>query len=96
LANSLSRSTPYLEPHSTSIKGEDYIQGGDDRFYNNIFVKTNKKLIYSKETKSGYGTEVYDKLSGIAPIIATNNLFLNGARPSTSIQGETVNENFDP
>lgn len=34
----LKRSTPYHHPHSTKIKGFSVILGGDDRFYNNIFI----------------------------------------------------------
>ncbi|RCW61891.1 right-handed parallel beta-helix repeat-containing protein [Halanaerobium sp. ST460_2HS_T2] len=34
----LKRSTPYHQPHSTKIKGFTVILGGDDRFYNNIFI----------------------------------------------------------
>ncbi|MGD7046336.1 right-handed parallel beta-helix repeat-containing protein [Jeotgalibacillus proteolyticus] len=34
----LNRSTPYHVPHSTEIKGFSVVHGGDDRYYNNIFV----------------------------------------------------------
>jgi hypothetical protein len=34
----LKRSTPYHQPHSTKIKGFTVILGGDDRFYNNLFI----------------------------------------------------------
>lgn len=32
------RATPYHLPHSTKIKGYAVVYGGDDRYYNNIFV----------------------------------------------------------
>ena len=32
------RSTPYHFPHSTQVAGTAVVYGGDDRFYNNIFV----------------------------------------------------------
>ena len=32
------RSTPYHLPHSTQVAGYSFVYGGDDRFYNNIFV----------------------------------------------------------
>jgi hypothetical protein len=32
------RSTPYHKPHSTALAGLNSIAGGDDRFYNNLFV----------------------------------------------------------
>lgn len=36
--NVLNRSTPYHMPHSTSVAGYACVYGGDDRFYQNIFV----------------------------------------------------------
>jgi hypothetical protein len=37
------RRTPYHKPHSTMIAGYERIFGGDNRFYNNIFVATGLK-----------------------------------------------------
>ncbi|MRH43573.1 DUF1565 domain-containing protein [Aquibacillus halophilus] len=34
----LNRSTPYHVPHSTEILGFAVVHGGDDRYYNNIFI----------------------------------------------------------
>lgn len=34
------RFTPYHYPHSTKIAGIMTTQGGDDRYYNNVFIKT--------------------------------------------------------
>lgn len=36
--NELNRSTPYHFPHTTAIMASSFIYGGDDRFYQNIFV----------------------------------------------------------
>ncbi|MCT2535992.1 right-handed parallel beta-helix repeat-containing protein [Aquibacillus koreensis] len=36
--NILNRSTPYHVPHSTKIAGFSVVHGGDDRYYNNIFI----------------------------------------------------------
>ncbi len=36
----LDRSTPYHLPHSTEMMGCSLVYGGDDRFYNNIFLNT--------------------------------------------------------
>ena len=38
----LDRSTPYHLPHSTEMMGCSLVYGGDDRFYNNIFLNTQK------------------------------------------------------
>jgi len=37
------RSTPYHFSHSTEIKGTAVVYGGDDRFYNNIFLGTEEE-----------------------------------------------------
>lgn len=38
LEEQLDRATPYHFAHSTEVKGYAFVYGGDDRFYNNIFV----------------------------------------------------------
>ena len=35
----LDRSTPYHYPHTTEVAGCAFVQGGDDRYYNNIFTQ---------------------------------------------------------
>ncbi|MFI3212313.1 MAG: right-handed parallel beta-helix repeat-containing protein, partial [Eubacteriales bacterium] len=52
----LDRSTPYYIPHSTRTKGYAFVHSGDDRYYNNIFVKKDAK----GDEYSFYGTEGYD------------------------------------
>jgi hypothetical protein len=37
--NELNRHTPYHVPHSTSIAGMMRFVGGDDRYYNNVFIR---------------------------------------------------------
>lgn len=44
----LNRSTPYHLPHSTKVAGFSLIYGGDDRFFNNIFI--------GEESSNGVGT----------------------------------------
>ena len=39
VANELNRHTPYHVPHSTAIAGMTNFTGGDDRYYNNIFLR---------------------------------------------------------
>src|SRR5690625_4765059 len=39
IGNELNRATPYHVPHSTAIAGMTHFTGGDDRFYNNIFLR---------------------------------------------------------
>lgn len=49
----LNRSTPYHLPHSTEVLGTVPVYGGDDRWYQNIFVG-------GMEEKRFYGTNEYD------------------------------------
>lgn len=49
----LNRSTPYHLPHSTDVLGTVPVYGGDDRWYQNIFVGGTEKDHY-------YGTNEYD------------------------------------
>ncbi len=37
--NELNRHTPYHVPHSTSVAGMARFTGGDDRYYNNVFLR---------------------------------------------------------
>lgn len=37
--NELNRHTPYHVPHSTSVAGMTRFTGGDDRYYNNVFLR---------------------------------------------------------
>ncbi|MFW6022888.1 MAG: right-handed parallel beta-helix repeat-containing protein [Halanaerobiaceae bacterium] len=59
----LNRSTPYHIPHSTKIAGFSVVHGGDDRFYNNIFIgRDSIKGIVSgdHDSRAGVGTAHYD------------------------------------
>ena len=49
----LNRSTQYHLPHSTEIKGFSLIYGGDDRFFNNIFIG-NKDIISGTAIYNGH------------------------------------------
>lgn len=59
----LNRSTPYHHPHSTRIKGFAVVHGGDDRYYNNVFVgdvKNPGMKAGKNNAKVGVGTAHYD------------------------------------
>jgi alpha-N-arabinofuranosidase len=53
------RSTPYHQPHATEIVDMPAIVGGDDRFYNNLFVKTQLLANYEKPMPSQFAGNVY-------------------------------------
>lgn len=57
------RSTPYHLNHSTEIMGTAVVYGGDDRFYQNIFVGTDEAEIPDKRHTWLCGTSAYDGYS---------------------------------
>ncbi len=76
------RWTPYHRPHSTALAGVTLTNGGDDRFYNNIFIgDASKPVVRNPEdlTMSGYGLWVYNARA--YPSMAAGNVYLNGALP---------------
>jgi alpha-N-arabinofuranosidase len=62
----LGRETPFHPPHSTKVAGLRNIQGGDDRFYNNLFIQP-------------AGLDGYDKAA--LPIQIEGNVYYKGAKP---------------
>ncbi|OHB65797.1 MAG: hypothetical protein A2V70_04130 [Planctomycetes bacterium RBG_13_63_9] len=77
----LNRSTPFHKPHSTEVAGLRNIVGGDDRFYNNIFVGFN-------------GLAEYD--AARLPVWMSGNVFLKGAKPSRHEEGPLLRQELDP
>jgi alpha-N-arabinofuranosidase len=82
----LRRETPYHPPHSTAVAGLAKTHGGDNRFYNNLFVGTGAapvaapKLDERHRRVSGHGLWVYDVREHAS--YTGGNVYLHGARPS--------------
>jgi len=78
------RSTPYHKAHSTALAGLNSIMGGDDRFYNNIFVGNGAAAAGGGEIDSnplrfgGYGLWVYNHRD--YPLQTGGNVYFAGAR----------------
>ena len=67
------RYTPYHWPHSTAIKGLSVIGGGDDRYFNNVFIPT-------EGNDNHHGLEVYNQSKfQFRPLVA-NNVYCNTAK----------------
>jgi hypothetical protein len=77
----LSRETPFHKAHSTAVAGLQKIEGGDDRFYNNIFAGSS-------------GLASYDK--AVRPMQMAGNVLLKGARGAKAEQNSLVLPEFDP
>ena len=80
------RDTPFHEPHSTVVAGLNAIPGGDDRFYNNVFIREVVPVVdahdwdaRNTERVVGYGLWVYDTRD--FPLQAAGNIYCLGARP---------------
>jgi alpha-N-arabinofuranosidase len=76
------RETPYHKAHSTEVAGLKNIQGGDNRFYNNVFVGHN-------------GLSPYDR-EGLMPVQMAGNVFVSGASACKHEQSPLVAAQFDP
>lgn len=81
-----SRETPYHPAHSTTVAGLVTIKGGDDRFYNNIFVgngqsvpDVNRPKGKNLEWISSFGLWGYDTRE--LPLQTGGNIYYHGAEP---------------
>jgi len=77
----LRRSTPFHKAHSTELAGLRNIQGGDDRFYNNLIIKPG-------------GLDGYDKAT--LPVQIEGNVYYNGAKPYFKEQNYLEKVEFNP
>lgn len=77
----LNRETPYHKAHSAELAGLLNIKGGDDRFYNNVFIDPSGLAAYNKAAR---------------PMYAEGNVYLNGATPCTSENNSVVRAASDP
>ena len=82
----LGRQTPWHPAHSTVVASLSNIKGGDNRYYNNIFVGVAATPtaafagdIYEPSKSVGHGLWVYDHRE--FPLQTGGNVYLNGARP---------------
>jgi hypothetical protein len=79
----LNRWTPYHRAHSTALAGVTLTNGGDNRFYDNIFnggvIKQNTRDAPENLNVDGYGTWVYNTRR--FPSQVAGNVYLNGAHP---------------
>ncbi len=77
------RETPYHPAHTTKVAGLTTIKGGDDRFYNNIFVGKGTaeqgKPAARDGWDTGFGLSVYDRRE--YPLETGGNVYFNGAQP---------------
>jgi alpha-L-arabinofuranosidase len=94
----LSRETPYHPAHTTSVAGLVNIKGGDNRFYNNLFVgrgeSTDTKGGSTPPPSAGYGLQMYNARE--LPLQTGGNVYYFGALPYRNDKQAVVQPAFDP
>lgn len=99
-----SRATPYFKPHSTVFAGVVPIKGGDNRFYNNIFVGNGGRP-YTSPAGSFFMPDAIDSLSGYGlgmykgaalPVVADGNVYLNNAEASVDERHFVKRDDINP
>ncbi len=103
------RSTQYHLPHSTKVAGFSLIYGGDDRFYNNLYIGRNglEGVGTSRYTGSPTSLEEYIRkvpLHGDVeefeqvkqPVYINHNAYFHGAEPFDREQTRLVEANWNP
>ncbi len=96
-----SRETPYHPAHSTTVAGLVNIQGGDDRFYNNLFVGNGESASGARrptgknlEWISSFGLWGYDTRE--LPLQTGGNIYYHGAEPYGKERNARVLAASDP
>ena len=96
-----SRETPFHPAHSTTVAGLVTIKGGDDRFYNNLFVGNGETLTSDRKGNlkelrwiSSFGLWGYDGRE--RPLQTGGNVYYRGAEPSAREAGPNVLAGTDP
>jgi hypothetical protein len=85
------RYTPYFLPHSTDIAGLITIYGGDNRYYNNIFVGKKEK---PKQADQNYGLAGYNETK--LPNTMEGNIYYAFTEPSLMDKNAVIASDFDP
>ncbi len=100
------RETPFQLPHSVVIAGLTNTVGGDQRFYNNLFVGNGTAGVQTNQIMHlpnnpdylpfglSLGLSAYDVRA--VPIHVAGNVYLNGAKPWKDETNATVNASFNP
>ncbi|OPJ65258.1 right-handed parallel beta-helix repeat-containing protein [Clostridium oryzae] len=106
----LDRSTQYHLPHSTKIAGFSFVYGGDDRFYNNIFIGRDGVKGVGTSHYKNYTTSLEEYIEKAnkkhgdleefvlveQPVYINNNAYFNGAEPFERENNNLVDESFNP
>jgi len=96
-----SRDTPFHPAHSTTVAGLVKTTGGDDRFYNNVFVGNGETLTPARKGNlkelrwiSSFGLWGYDGRT--LPLHTGGNVYYHGAEPSVTETMPLTEPKFNP
>ena len=78
-----SRLTPWQKPHSTELGGLEKTKGGDNRFFNNIFIADADETNNQKP-----GLKVYENAE--YPMFVNGNVYLKNAHPFRNEKNQLV------
>ncbi len=108
----LSRATPYHPAHSTVMAGLTNIKGGDDRFYNNIFVGAGETPVAKPAAEANAAKPATKPVArrpaaNVAygtcmydtreyPLQTGGNVYYNGAHPYSKEVEPAMQAGFDP
>lgn len=106
----LDRATPYHVPHSTLIAGFAPVYGGDDRFYNNIFIGQEGIPNVGTEIYNGYNTSLSEFKEAVAkeegdhesfhkikqPVYIEDNAYFNKANQFNREDRNFIDESVNP
>jgi alpha-L-arabinofuranosidase len=106
----LDRATPYHVPHSTEVAGFAATYGGDDRFYNNIFIGDQSLENVGTSHFNGYTTSLEEYIETVhseegdhesfnkveQPVYINRNAYFNGAESFNREKENIVVKDFDP
>ena len=106
----LDRATPYHVPHSTEVAGFAVTYGGDDRFYNNIFIGDDELEDVGTSHYNGYPTSLEEYIETVhldpgdheafnkveQPVYINNNVYLNGATSFEREEDKLELKEFNP
>lgn len=105
----LNRSTQYHLPHSTEVKGFSLIYGGDNRFFNNIFIG-GEGFTAGTAHYNGYTTSLEEYIASVnagngdlmqflpveQPVYINSNAYFNGAEAFEKENDKLIEQSFDP
>jgi len=91
------RVIPYHKEHSTDVAGFKAIKGGDDRYYNNIFMSYNQEAPWPersgpRQEGNFFGLGAFNPID--FPLTADGNVYLDQARAFEAENNPVVNADF--